>query len=58
MIGSRVGTGGSTGKEYLQGALSKHYIFKDFALLSSFLIERGKLPELSPELQRRLGFWG
>jgi tryptophan 2,3-dioxygenase len=58
MIGSRVGTGGSTGKEYLQGALSKHYIFRDFALLSSFLIERKQLPELSPELQRRLGFWG
>ncbi|HPE96735.1 MAG: tryptophan 2,3-dioxygenase family protein [Chitinophagales bacterium] len=58
MIGSRVGTGGSTGKEYLQGALNKHYVFRDFALLSSFLIERKRLPELSPELQKRLGFWG
>ena len=58
MIGSRVGTGGSTGKEYLQGALNKHYVFKDFALLSSFLIERKSLPVLSPELQRKLGFWG
>lgn len=58
MIGGRVGTGGSTGKEYLQGALNKHYVFKDFALLSSFLIERSKLPVLSPELQKRLGFWG
>ena len=42
MIGSRVGTGGSSGKEYLQGALNKHYIFKDFAFLSSFLIQRKK----------------
>lgn len=57
MIGSRVGTGGSTGKEYLQGALSKHYIFRDFALLSSFLIQRNKLPELSAELKNRLGFY-
>lgn len=58
MIGSRVGTGGSSGKEYLQGALNKHYIFKDFAILSSFLMERKKLPELSSELKNRLGFNG
>ncbi|MBC8048393.1 MAG: tryptophan 2,3-dioxygenase [Fimbriimonadaceae bacterium] len=57
MIGSRVGTGGSSGKEYLRGALDKHYIFKDFATLSSFLIERKKLPKLSSELERRLGFY-
>lgn len=56
MIGSRVGTGGSSGKEYLQGALNKHYIFKDFAVLSSFLIQRNKLPHLSPELHHKLGF--
>ncbi len=56
MIGSRVGTGGSSGKEYLQGALNKHYIFKDFAMLSSFLIQRNHMPKLSPELHRKLGF--
>lgn len=56
MIGSRVGTGGSSGKEYLQGALHKHYIFKDFALLSSFLIQRNHLPQLSQELRLKLGF--
>ncbi len=57
MIGARVGTGGSTGKEYLQGALSKHYIFKDFAFISSFLIDKRKLPELTLELKNRLGFY-
>lgn len=57
MIGSRVGTGGSSGKDYLRGALDKHYIFKDFSLMSSFLIERKKLPKLSQELERRLGFY-
>ena len=56
MIGSRIGTGGSTGKDYLQGALEKHYIFKEFADLTSFLIERRKLPELSPELKQAMGY--
>lgn len=56
MIGSRIGTGGSTGRDYLKGALDKHYIFSDIARLTSFLIERKKLPSLSIEMEKRLGF--
>lgn len=56
MIGSRIGTGGSSGKDYLRGAMEKHYIFREFAELTSFLIERRKLPTLSPELKQALGY--
>jgi tryptophan 2,3-dioxygenase len=56
MIGTRIGTGGSSGKDYLKVAADKHYIFKEIAQLNSFLIERRKLPQLSPETERRLGF--
>ncbi|ULQ52482.1 tryptophan 2,3-dioxygenase [Flavihumibacter fluvii] len=56
MIGSRVGTGGSTGKEYLKGAVDKHYIFKEIAQLTSFLVERRKLPVLDRQTEQRLGF--
>jgi tryptophan 2,3-dioxygenase len=56
IIGTRMGTGGSTGKDYLKGALEKHYIFAEIARLTSFLIERRKLPRLSAEMGRRLGF--
>jgi tryptophan 2,3-dioxygenase len=56
MIGSRIGTGGSTGRDYLKGALDRHYIFAEIARLTSFLIERRKLPALSPQMERRLGF--
>ncbi len=56
MIGTRTGTGGSTGKDYLKGALDKHYIFKEIAGLASFLIERQNLPKLSPVLDVKLGF--
>jgi tryptophan 2,3-dioxygenase len=56
MIGTRIGTGGSSGKDYLRAALEKHYIFKDVAQLTSFLIERSKLPKLSAYVERQLGF--
>jgi tryptophan 2,3-dioxygenase len=56
MIGSRVGTGGSTGAGYLQGAMEKHYIFKELTQLSSFLIERNRLPSLPKSLTEKWGF--
>jgi tryptophan 2,3-dioxygenase len=56
MIGQRSGTGGSSGKDYLKGAVDKHYIFADIARLSSFLIERKRLPQLSREMEIQLGF--
>lgn len=56
MIGTRVGTGGSSGKDYLKAAADKHYIFKEIAQLTSFLIERRKLPQLPKEIEKKLGF--
>ena len=56
MIGTRIGTGGSTGKDYLKAAADKHYIFKEIAQLNSFLIERRKLPQLPSAIEKRLGF--
>lgn len=56
MIGTRIGTGGSSGKDYLKSAADKHYIFKEIAQLTSFLIERRKLPELPQQIGQQLGF--
>ncbi|HET6254100.1 MAG TPA: tryptophan 2,3-dioxygenase family protein [Puia sp.] len=56
MIGTRTGTGGSTGKDYLGAALQRHHLFKEIAALTSFLIERKRLPVLDPEMERKLGF--
>jgi len=56
MIGTRIGTGGSTGKDYLKAAADKHYIFREIAQLNSFLIERRKLPALPHDIEIRLGF--
>jgi len=56
MIGMRVGTGNTTGAGYLDGAVQQHYIFKELASLSTYLIERRKLPKLPDELIKVLGF--
>jgi tryptophan 2,3-dioxygenase len=58
MIGTRTGTGGSSGKDYLRGALERHYIFSEFAELNSFMIERNRLPVLPSALKKHLGFNG
>jgi tryptophan 2,3-dioxygenase len=55
-IGKRVGTGGSTGAEYLRGAADSHYVFKEVAELTSFLLPRHLLPALPPAVINDLSF--
>lgn len=56
MIGMRVGTGNTSGSGYLEGATAGHYVFRDLAGLSTYLIERRKLPSLPSGLIRKLSF--
>ncbi len=56
MIGTRIGTGGSSGAGYLKAAMDKHAIFKEIAQLNSFLIDRRKLPALPTALTEKLGY--
>jgi tryptophan 2,3-dioxygenase len=49
-IGKRIGTGGSTGAEYLRGAADSHYVFKELSELTSFLLPRHQLPKLPEAL--------
>ena len=56
MIGTRIGTGGSSGAGYLKAAMDKHYIFKELAQLNSFLVDRKKLPALPKEVGEKLGY--
>lgn len=56
MLGRRVGTGGSSGSEYLKKATEQHRVFTDFYRLTTFLIPRSKLPELPEGVRQRLGF--
>ena len=56
MIGMRVGTGNTSGSGYLEGATAGHYVFRDIAGLSTYLIERKTLPALPASLIRKLSF--
>ena len=56
MIGTRIGTGGTSGAEYLDRAAERHKVFTDLSALASFYIPRSKLPKLPPEVRSRMGF--
>ncbi len=56
MIGMRVGTGGTSGAGYLEGALRQHYIFKELTEISTFLVERSKLPNLPIAVKEKMSF--
>lgn len=46
MLGTRIGTGGSSGHEYLARTTSRNRVFSDLFNLSTFLISRQDLPQL------------
>jgi tryptophan 2,3-dioxygenase len=56
MLGSRIGTGGSTGAKYLRESTEQHKIFEDFYKLTTFFIPRSRLPDLPKEFEEELGF--
>ena len=56
MIGSKIGTGGSSGQDYLRRTVESHRVFLDFFNLATYLIPRSLLPRLPAELRDQLGF--
>jgi tryptophan 2,3-dioxygenase len=56
MIGRKVGTGGSSGHEYLRRTAEQHRVFADLFALSTFFIPRSQLPALPEELRRAMGY--
>jgi tryptophan 2,3-dioxygenase len=52
-----MGTGGSTGYNYLRATVDKYKVFADLFNLSTFLIPRSRLPGLPEEVKKNLGFY-
>ena len=55
MIGGKIGTGGSSGHDYLSKTTQNNRFFSDLFNISTFLIPRSELPELPESLQSRMG---
>ena len=56
MLGTKIGTGGSSGHDYLRQTTEHNRIFIDLYHLSTYLIRRSALPELPVALRREMGF--
>ena len=56
MLGTKVGTGGSSGAEYLKKSTEQHKIFSDFFQLTTFFIPRSELPTLPKSLTEKMQF--
>ncbi|MEZ0391006.1 MAG: tryptophan 2,3-dioxygenase family protein [Pseudobdellovibrionaceae bacterium] len=56
MLGRKIGTGGSSGHDYLKSATDRHKIFTDFFNLTTFFIPRSMIPELPKELKNKMSF--
>ncbi len=56
MIGMKIGTGGSSGHQYLRSTAENHKVFVDLINLSTCLLPRKALPTLPPEVAQHLGF--
>ena len=57
MIGTKIGTGGSSGYNYLKKTMEKHNIFDDYSNLSTYLIPKSSLPKLPKKMKNKLGYY-
>ena len=57
MIGTKIGSGGSSGSKYLKRTLEKHSVFDDYVNLSTYLIPKSALPVLPKTLKEKLGYY-
>jgi tryptophan 2,3-dioxygenase len=56
MLGTKIGTGGSSGHEYLKIAAESNQIYTDLFDLSTYMIPRKELPKLPEDLLKNLDF--
>ncbi|MCB5225663.1 tryptophan 2,3-dioxygenase [Alishewanella sp. 16-MA] len=57
MLGSKIGTGGSSGHDYLKRTTEKNRIFTDLFTMATFLLPKSALPALPTPIKRQLGFY-
>lgn len=56
MLGTKIGTGGSSGHDYLKRATENNRVFQDFFNMATYLIPKNKTPQLPTHIYQKLGF--
>ena len=56
LLGSKIGTGGSSGHEYLKRSTDNNRVFTDLFNLATFLLPKTHIPKLPENLRQELGF--
>lgn len=56
MLGTKIGTGGSSGHTYLKRTTESNRIFTDFFSMATFLLPKSALPELPTAVKQSLDF--
>lgn len=57
MLGTKIGTGGSSGHDYLKRTTEKNRIFTDLFHMATFLVPKASLPQLPSDIRKQLGFY-
>jgi tryptophan 2,3-dioxygenase len=56
LIGTKIGTGGSSGHDYLKRSTERNRAFLDLFNISTFLLPKSKIPNLPSEILKLLEF--
>jgi tryptophan 2,3-dioxygenase len=57
MIGMKIGTGGTSGKDFLSDTIRQSYVFSDLIQMPSYMVAKNHVPELPEELRKKLGYY-
>jgi tryptophan 2,3-dioxygenase len=56
MLGTKIGTGGSSGHKYLKSTAERNQIFEDISNLTTFLLPKSERPSLPSALRDKLNY--
>jgi tryptophan 2,3-dioxygenase len=56
MLGKKIGTGGSSGHDYLKSAAEGHKVFSDLFNINTFILPRSYTPQLPEDLKKQMSF--
>jgi tryptophan 2,3-dioxygenase len=55
MIGMKMGTGGTSGRAFLEKTIGQSYIFSDLIEMPSYMLSRQYIPEIPEDIRRKMG---